>query len=160
MKGFKCSLLLIFIPLLLYAGEWKKVFELDRFGDETTNLRIFQTTFGKATNSLGKSSTQAVALGYLIRENAVVVMVKGIDALELPPHVLFMGYEAVKLYIKDSMGRIYTFNGFEVKDSVVMFEASNDILSLLRKNEFYKAVVEGKNDSWSCTFSFDGNMPD
>jgi len=78
----------------------------------------------------------------------------------MPLNMLFMGPEQISLYLKDSNGKTYTFNGNQISLDgryVMIMINSTSLMSLLQKNDTYKAVIEG--DNWKCDFSFSGNMP-
>jgi hypothetical protein len=117
-------------------------------------------TLGEGTNLIGRKSTQDVMVFYHIQEGTVGFVLMDTSSFTMPLNMLFMGPEAITVYLKDSAGKTYTFTGNQVTDQGavgIRMNNSSTLVSLLRKKDKYKAVIEG--DRWKCSFTFSGGMP-
>jgi hypothetical protein len=162
--SFLCFFL--FISSSLFAqqpGDWRKLSVPDRFGDATGEYSIVQAVVGSGTNSSGRKSSQAVGIYRFPSDNAVVIGLITLDDFGLPLDMIVLGNPPATLYIKDSSGKTHTFSGFEIENKGtlgVAFINDRALISLLKKNGTYKAVLEGDDRGWSCSFTFNGGMPE
>ena len=155
----------VYFVVPVYAQDgvdtWEKYIVTDRFGDPTGEYVYRKGVFGEGANSRGRKSTQLVNILYHPVQNVVNVALIDTSRFSIPLNILFMGPEAVTLYIKDNSGKTYNFNGTQMSsdDGQVSIEMNKDssLVSLLRRNDKYKAVIEGNH--WKCNFSFTGGMP-
>jgi hypothetical protein len=163
MKRGKKAFVLIFLfagtsLFALEIGVWSLQTLTDKFGDPTGEKFYVQIVFGEGKNSIGSTSTQEVGISYLV--NQVAIVLASTSTFRMPLHMLFMGPEPITLYIKDSANKTYSFGGTQISsDGGVNIAMHNDpdLIGLLRKKGSYKAVIEG--DQWSCSFNFNGGMP-
>jgi hypothetical protein len=162
----KKALVLFFslIGISLFAqegfGVWTLEAKTDRFGDPTGSSYYFQVVMGEGKNSIGSTSSQVVGITYPVAD-VVAIGLKDTSMFGFPLNMLFMGHESITLYVKDSTNKTYSFNGTQVSsdDGMVTIAMNNNssLVSLLRQKGSYKAVIEG--DRWSCSFTFNGGMP-
>jgi len=141
-------------------GKWFLRGVTDRFGDETGEYGWGYAVIGEGTNSIGSKSMQLVMVAYHVERNVVGFILKDMSSLSMPLNMLFMGPEAITLYLKDTANKTYSFSGMQMSDEGAVLIAMNQnvsLLSLLRRKDIYKAVIEG--DRWSCSFRFEGGMP-
>jgi hypothetical protein len=163
--------LLLITGLLLIAttvfgqelGKWGRDALPDKFGDSTGPVVFKQIILGKGSNSTQSNAAQWILMGYIPSVNILSFGIKEIGALSFPLNMLLWQDEPITLSIKDSSGKIYSFDGIQDKDSrggmmSIPIFPDNSLTALLRKSGTYKAVIEGKN--WSCAFSFNGGMPE
>jgi hypothetical protein len=156
----------LFISSSLFAqqsGDWFKRSETDRFGDATGEYFILQAILGSGTSSSGRKSSQAVGIYHFLSDNMVIIALVPLDDFGLPLDMIVWGNPPATLYIKDSSGKTHTFSGYESEEKGnfgVSFINDRALVSLLKKNGTYKAVLEGDDRGWSCSFTFNGGMPE
>jgi hypothetical protein len=161
---------LVFFGLLstgLYAQQldlWFKSADKDKFGDATGKYNTLYFTKGNGVGSRGKKSPQIVGINYQPHNrNAVFISFKPINEYELNLDMFIWGTPQVTLYIKDSAGKTYEFHGLEAEALGllgVVFINNTELIALLRNPGTYRAVVDGGDRDWSCSFTFEGGMPE
>jgi hypothetical protein len=165
MKRGKEAFVLIFLfagtsLFALEIGVWSLQTPKDKFGDPTGEKFYVQAVLGEGKNSIGSTSTQVVGISYPV-SNQVAIGLASISTFSMPLNMLFMGPEPITLYIKDSANKTYSFGGTQTSSDggvvVIAMHNDSDLIGLLRKKGSYKAVIEG--GQWSCSFNFNGGMP-
>jgi hypothetical protein len=164
-RGIVISVLLL-LPLSLSAqefGTWSRQSKTDRFGDPTGEYAYVQPIMGEGTNSIGNKSSQVVVITYSSASgDNVIIGLKDTGIFSMPLNWLLMGPEPITLYVKDSVSRTHSFSGFQISSDGGMVTAgipnNANLIALLKKSGSYKAVIEGER--WSCSFSFNGGMPE
>jgi hypothetical protein len=147
------------------SSNWEKIAITDRFGDPTGEISFRQIVSGTGQSSSQERSQQTVLIGYSPNTPTIGFLIKSNSLFSFPLNFFLLEPEKITLYIKDSKNQNYSFDGFQ-HDKIVegewmgIFFLSNEqdrLISLLRKSDSYKAVIEG--DSWSCNFTFGGGLP-
>jgi hypothetical protein len=138
-------------------GEWTLQTGINKFGDPT-QINV-QSVRGKGENSIGRTSSQFIIIGYPFSDGNVSITLG--DKSGFPLNTLFRGTpEPITLNIKDSANKSYEFRGDQISDNGVVWvviDKNSGLVDLLRRKDSYSTVIEG--DRWSCSFTFNGGMP-
>ena len=171
-----CIIILLFSYNTINAQQeydkWLLIPGRDRFGDPNEEYTIAKAVIGSAISSTGRSSQQNVAIAYyptvfVPGSLSLIFQLSNLDGSSLPLATYFTSTSAT-LHLKDSGGKTYAFNGIAQNNRgtvIISFPNISDndksqLLTLLKGNDKYSAVLDGNSRSWKCNFSFSGNMPD
>jgi hypothetical protein len=139
-------------------GVWKKKVYPDKHG-RPDMMVFFITIIGEGINSSGDTSIQKVTIRYYEIQPLEFIL-EDMNSPGLSLHELSNGSEPVTLTIKDTSGGKYSFDGYQAYSPGKVNIGINNPMNaayLLRRIDFFEAVIEGKN--WSCKFTVTGRMP-
>jgi hypothetical protein len=170
---FLVCFLLLFSPFVAFSQGYNLLQDIGKWirtVDNTDgNYGMRTTTMGIGTNPAGRWDAQQIMIVCEPNKlkNVAISLEGGFSGFYLDMFVV--GEPKVTLYITDSSGKTYNFNGFEVEVSdmpyggehgiVIMFINNSSLVSLLKRNDTYEAVLEGNDRGWSCNFTINGGMP-
>jgi hypothetical protein len=144
------------------SGDWKRI-ATDKFGDPIGEVFYDQMVLGTGSSSTQNNELQSI---HIISDgNDLVFLIKETGTFNFPLNSFLWKNEPVLLYIKDSSGKTYSFDGIQHKDSLydamtIEIFPDDSLTALLRRSGRYKAVIEGERERWSCSFSFNGSIPE
>jgi hypothetical protein len=169
MKLMKAFIFGVFFTAISFCGfslefdQWNKLQHKDKFGDIIEEYSIHYSTKGTWKNTKGIKSEQNVDLSYATQDGIPVVVVTILAPMDDVAVPLTRDNMYVTLYIKNSNEKTYQFSGMvlEAKTTLsIIFINSPELVSLLKRKDSYKAVLDGNLRHWDCSFTFNGEMPE